>query len=55
MQGFLGFGLVVAVLSAWFTHVVVCIKVGSWGYLIAGAIFFPIGVIHGVMIWLGYA
>lgn len=53
MQGFLGFSLFVALFSAWFTHVVVCIKAGSWGFLIAGAIFAPIGVIHGLMIWLG--
>lgn len=38
---------------AWLTHVIVCIKTASWGFLIAGAIAFPIGVIHGFMIWLG--
>jgi hypothetical protein len=55
MQGFLVFNFFVVLFSAWFTHVVVCIKAGSWGFLIAGAIFAPVGVIHGVMIWMGAA
>ena len=39
--------------AAWLTHVVVCLKTASWGFLIAGAIFAPIGVIHGIGIWFG--
>lgn len=39
--------------AAWLTHIVVCLKAGSWGFLIAGAIFAPIGVVHGVGIWFG--
>lgn len=27
---------------------------GKMGFLIAGAIMFPIAIIHGVMIWFGY-
>lgn len=50
---FLGIALLVASIAAWFTHVVVCIKAGSWGFLIAGAIFAPIGVIHGAGCWFG--
>ncbi|RRY16449.1 hypothetical protein EGJ57_21330 [Brucella anthropi] len=42
-------------LGAWLTHVVTCFQEGLWGFLIAGAIFFPIGVVHGVMIWFGWA
>jgi hypothetical protein len=38
---------------AWFTHVVVCIKTASWLFLIAGAIMFPVAVIHGTGIWFG--
>lgn len=38
---------------AWLTHVVVCLKLAAWGFLIAGAIFFPIGIIHGVGLWFG--
>lgn len=41
------------VIVAWFTHIVVCLKVGSWGFLIAGAIFFPVAFVHGTGIWLG--
>lgn len=45
--------IVIASIAAWITHVVVCIKAASWGFLIAGAIFAPIGVIHGVGVWFG--
>lgn len=43
--------LVLWVLLAWITHVVVCIKASSWGFLIAGALMFPIAVIHGTGAW----
>lgn len=39
--------------AAWLTHVIVCVKAASWGFLIAGAIFFPIAMVHGVGIWFG--
>ena len=39
--------------AAWLTHVVICLKAGAWGFLIAGAIFFPIAVIHGAGHWFG--
>ena len=38
---------------AWFTHVVTCLKTASWGFLIAGAVFFPVGCVHGTGIWFG--
>lgn len=38
---------------AWVTRVISCIKVGTWGLLFIGALMFPIGIIHGVMIWFG--
>lgn len=41
-------------LAAWITHIVVCLKAGYWGFLIAGAICFPIGIIHGVGLWFGW-
>lgn len=41
------------VFIAWLTHVVSCLNAAKWGFLIAGAIFFPVGVIHGIGIWLG--
>ena len=41
------------VILAWFTHVVTCLQTASWGFLIAGAIFFPVGCVHGTGIWFG--
>jgi hypothetical protein len=46
---------IVATLGAWITHVVTCIQTESWIFLLAGAICFPVGIIHGWMIWLGFA
>lgn len=40
-------------IAAWLTHVIICLAAGAWGYLIAGALLFPIAVIHGVMLWFG--
>lgn len=42
-----------ATIAAWATHVIVCLKTSAWGFLIAGAVFFPVGVVHGVGIWFG--
>lgn len=39
---------------SWITHAVVCIKTASWLFLIAGAIFFPVGVIHGTGVWFNW-
>lgn len=39
--------------SAWFTHIIVCLQDGSWGFLVAGALFFPIAIIHGTSLWFG--
>jgi hypothetical protein len=41
------------IVAAWMTHIVVCLQSGTWGFLIAGAIVFPIAWIHGTGIWLG--
>ena len=38
---------------AFFTHIVVGIAQGAWGLLIAGSIFFPVGIIHGTGVWFG--
>ncbi|HDL7612540.1 TPA: hypothetical protein PXS19_002472 [Yersinia enterocolitica] len=37
--------------TAWITHIIVCFKTTSWGFLIAGALFFPIAWVHGTGIW----
>lgn len=47
------FAIFVLSFAAWLTHVVVCIADATWGFLIAGAIFFPIGIVHGIGIWFG--
>jgi len=39
--------------AAWLTHVVTCLLVGKYGFLIAGALFVPVGVINGIGIWFG--
>ncbi len=41
------------VAASWLTHIIVCLKTGSWGFLIAGAIMFPVAVIHGTGAWFG--
>ena len=41
-------------LAAWITHLVVCFQHDPWGFLIAGAIFFPVAVVHGIGIWFGW-
>lgn len=54
-----GFGILCAVaaglaaFAGWMQHLYTCFTLGKWGFLIAGAIFAPIGVIHGWGIWLG--
>jgi hypothetical protein len=48
------FSCFLVAICAWLTHVVTCIKDDRIGLLIAGAIMFPIGVIHGWGIWLGF-
>ena len=39
--------------AAWVQHLYTCFTTQAWGFLIAGAIALPIGIIHGVGIWLG--
>ena len=41
-------------IAAWFTHVIHCIQNQEWFFLIAGAIAFPIAVVHGVGLWFGF-
>lgn len=44
--------LFLAITAAWLTHIFWCFAAAAWGFLLAGAIFFPIGVIHGVWLWM---
>lgn len=41
-------------IASWITHVVVCFQGNRWGFLIAGALMFPIAIIHGIGIWFGF-
>jgi hypothetical protein len=38
--------------AAWLTHVFTCFAQGLWGFLVAGAILFPIGILHGFYLWV---
>lgn len=56
--GYLALGLsflslLLATVAAWITHVVVCIKAASWWLLLFGILAPPIGIVHGVGVWLG--
>lgn len=51
--GLLVFVLIASCIGAWITHIVYCLTSERWGFLIAGAILFPIAVVHGFLIWLG--
>lgn len=52
-SGLIALFFVIWLVAAWITHVVVCLKSASWGFLIAGALMFPIGIIHGIGLWFG--
>ena len=55
-RGNAGIGMIVGIVAvlAWFTHVIVCLGAGKWGFLVAGALFFPIGIVHGFGVWFGF-
>ena len=39
--------------SAWLTSIVFCAAGGHRPLLIASAMFFPVGIVHGVGVWFG--
>lgn len=45
--------ILVVPIAAWIQHIVTCIAEEAWILMLFGAFFFPIGVIHGIGIWLG--
>jgi hypothetical protein len=53
MEDLIGPALIMWILASWITHIVVCLKTAAWGFLIAGAIVFPIAWIHGTGVWFG--
>lgn len=50
---FAPYAFIFGALSAWLMHLYTCFTEEAWGLLIAGAIFFPIGVIHGMGLFIG--
>lgn len=51
--GLLFIGLWLVAAAAWITHVLVCIKASACILLLFGCIVAPVGVIHGVGVWVG--
>ena len=47
-------GLMLASFGAWVTHLYRCFTEEQWGFLIGGAIFFPVAIVHGVGVWFGF-
>jgi hypothetical protein len=45
---------IISLIAAWGTHVFTCLSDERWGFLIAGAIAFPVAIVHGVGIWFGF-
>ena len=41
-------------IATFLTHIIYCIQTQQWGILIAGAIAPPIGIIHGIMVWMSF-
>jgi uncharacterized membrane protein YccC len=50
----LGIAIFIMSIGSWFTHLYVCFTEERWGFLIAGAIFFPIAIVHGFGAWFGF-
>jgi hypothetical protein len=53
MNDFLSVALLLWTALAWLTHVVVSISTSKWFLLLVGAIFFPVGCVHGTGVWFG--
>jgi len=53
MNNLFGFLILSWMIASWFTHVIVCFKTAAWGFLIGGALFFPVAFVHGTGIWFG--
>ena len=51
--GMLACLMLLALPAAWITHLIRCFSAEQWGFLIGGAIFFPVAIVHGIGIWFG--
>lgn len=43
--------LFIILFAAYLTHLCYCFGQAAWGFLVAGAIFFPVGIFHGFYLW----
>lgn len=43
--------VIITLLAAWTTNIIYCIFTNKMLMLIASAILFPVGMIHGIMLW----
>ncbi len=39
--------------AAWLTSIVFCAEAGMRPLLVAAAVFFPVGIVHGIGVWFG--
>jgi hypothetical protein len=53
VANFIGLLIAVGSFAGWCQHLYTCFNEKLWGFLVAGALFVPIGIIHGWGIWLG--
>jgi hypothetical protein len=53
MANFAGLAVFFIGLGAWIQHLYTCFTEEYWGFLVAGAIFFPVAIVHGIGIWIG--
>jgi hypothetical protein len=53
-DAFWGTALLIWTALAWLTHVIVSISTSKWILLLVGAIFFPVGCVHGTGVWFGF-
>ena len=54
MESFTVFCITAIIIAAWLTHLFTCLAAGAWGLLIAGALFFPVGIVHGIASWFWF-
>ena len=47
----MGYIIGITAFIGWLTHIFYCFSHLMWGFLLAGAIFFPIGILHGIYLW----
>jgi hypothetical protein len=54
MDALLGLFIGALLISLWITHLITCFAAEAWGLLIAGALFFPVAIVHGAFTLFGH-